>query len=188
MDLIGSQSVGLGRMFYQLFMGSLGSFGGGQGMFAVVQREFVSTGLLPASLYSLSIALGQVSPGPLSVAVVGMGFILNGLMGAAIALLILAAPMSIIVLLSMSGRTGNLMKVFIQRSEAPLRWLVPALSLYVAWGLISDTRVDSIFLAIGIALVVAELALIFLTKIELSKLIIAGVFASAAIVVAQSVV
>ena len=93
MDLIGSQSVGLGRMFYQLFIGSLGSFGGGQGMFAVVQREFVSTGLLPASLYSLSIALGQVSPGPLSVAVVGMGFILNGLMGAAIALLILAAPM-----------------------------------------------------------------------------------------------
>lgn len=185
MILGGSHTVGLGTMFLQFLVGSLGSFGGGQGIFAVVQQEFVSVGLLPASLYSLSIALGQVSPGPLSVAVVGMGFVMNGVIGAVVALIILAAPMSLIVILSSSGRTGESVKVLTEHSVAPLRWLVPSLSFYVAWGLLHGVHVDHVHAGIGILLALAELGLIFFTKVEVSKLIIAGIAISAIAAIIQ---
>lgn len=182
---LSGHAVGIGTMFLQFLLGSLGSFGGGQGMFAVVQQEFVSKGFLPAGLYSLSMALGQVSPGPLSVAVVGMGFVMNGVLGALIAVVILAAPMSLIVILSSSKVIGKSMTALTRESEAPLRWLVPSLSIYIAWGLLVGTQADPSYLAMGIALAIAVFALGLLTKIELSKLIIGGIAISTVVVIVQ---
>lgn len=80
------------QIFFVMLMAGLAAIGGGSGSLAVAQHAWVETGYLRPELYAWTMALGHVTPGPLSTAVVGMGYYLAGLPGAGAALVGISLP------------------------------------------------------------------------------------------------
>lgn len=158
--------------------GSLAAFGGGQGIFAVVAHSYVLPGLLATSSFSLAIALGQLTPGPISVAVVGMGYLLGGVLGAVIALTAMLAPMCTFAVLVSQPLTEAPTRRFVKRAEPAVRWLVPCLSGYVAYGLIHNrlSITPTGLLSVGLAVVTLLLGL--RSRWEPSRAILVGIVLS----------
>lgn len=158
--------------------GSLAAFGGGQGIFAVVAHSYVLPGLLATSSFSLAIALGQLTPGPISVAVVGMGFLLGGPLGALIALAAMLAPMCTFAVLVSQPATEAPTRRFVTRAEPVVRWLVPCLSGYVAYGLVASHLAISPTGLLSVGLAVITLLLGMRRRWEPSRAILVGIVLS----------
>lgn len=79
------------HIFLTMIEAGLAAVGGGSGTIAVAQRVWVPTYISPG-LFALAFGLGQATPGPMSVMVVALGYQLDGVAGAAAALLGITLP------------------------------------------------------------------------------------------------
>jgi len=78
--------ITLWQMFIDVLGAGLAAVGGGSGAIAVVQHAWVEGGHLDPALFAWSLALGHVTPGPISTSIAGMGFYVKGLPGAVLAI------------------------------------------------------------------------------------------------------
>jgi chromate transporter len=85
-------AVGVLEVFLVVSLSSLFSVGGGNGPVAVIQDRWVGTGLLDPGLFSWSLALGYLSPGPKAGFVAGVGYYMCGVPGAMAAIAGVALP------------------------------------------------------------------------------------------------
>lgn len=85
-------TVGVLEIFLVMLFSSLFSFGGGNGQIPVIQGRWVETGHLAPELFSFSLAITYLAPGPRSGFVAGVGYYLAGLPGAAAAVLGILIP------------------------------------------------------------------------------------------------
>lgn len=84
--------VGLLEIFLVLLSSAVFSFGGGSGAIPLIQGRWVETGQLAPELFSFSLAITYLAPGPRAGFVAGVGYYLAGLPGAAAAMLGVIVP------------------------------------------------------------------------------------------------
>lgn len=165
-------------IFVNFLEGTLASFGSGQGIFATVANTYVVPGLLTTSAFSLSIVLGQVTPGPVSVAAVGMGFLLAGPLGAVLALAAALVPMSIFAVLASHPHMEEPTRRFVGAAQPVVRWLVPCLSGYIVYGLLRHQMYASMITILSCVVAVVTLMLGLRRSWEPSRAILVGLVAS----------
>jgi chromate transporter len=85
-------AVSLTQIFLVIFLSSLFSIGGGAGQTAVIQDRWVGHGLLDSGLFSWSVALSYLSPGPKCGFLAAVGYYMHGVPGACAALLGIIIP------------------------------------------------------------------------------------------------
>ncbi len=85
-------TVGVLEIFLVMLLSSALSVGGGSGQIPVIQGRWVETGQLAPELFSFSVALTYVAPGPRAGFIAGVGYYLAGLPGAAAAVLGIVVP------------------------------------------------------------------------------------------------
>ena len=84
--------VGLLEIFLLMLFSSLFSFGGGSGQIPLIQGRWVESGQLAPELFSFSLAITYLAPGPRAGFLAGVGYYLAGLPGAAVAMLGIIVP------------------------------------------------------------------------------------------------
>src|SRR4051812_44731904 len=87
-----SSGVSLVQVVLVVLLGNLFSLGGGNGPIAIVQSQWVGGGQLAASQFAWILALSYISPGPKAGFLSGVGYVLQGLPGAAAAILATVIP------------------------------------------------------------------------------------------------
>lgn len=78
-----------------IMLSTLFSIGGGNGQVAVIQDQWVSTGLLAPAMFAWAYALGNFAPGPKVSFITGIGFYMAGIPGAIAAIIGVVIPTSI---------------------------------------------------------------------------------------------
>ncbi len=91
------------RIFWTMMLAGLSAVGGAHGTIAVAQASWVGAGLLSPAAFAWAVALGQLTPGPLSVLVVALGWQISGPTGAAVALLGVSLPTWAVSILAARG-------------------------------------------------------------------------------------
>lgn len=117
----------LWHIFYSMLAAGLSAVGGAQGTIAAAQASWVGTGLMAPETFAWAVALGQVTPGPLSVLVVALGWQVRGPAGAAVALLGVTLPTWVLACLAARG-LERWRAAFAPYARA-LPWLVASLAL-----------------------------------------------------------
>lgn len=84
--------ISLWKMFIDVLGAGMAAVGGGSGATAVVHQAWVETGFLDPALFAWALALGHVTPGPISTSIAGMGFFVKGLPGALVAMVGVNVP------------------------------------------------------------------------------------------------
>ena len=84
--------VGVLEIFLLMLFSALLSFGGGNGQIPLIQGRWVETGKLAPELFSFSLAVTYLAPGPRAGFLAGVGYYLAGLPGAGAAMLGIIAP------------------------------------------------------------------------------------------------
>ena len=85
-------AVGVLEIFLLMLFSALFSFGGGNGAIPLIQGRWIEPGHLAPELFSFSLAITYLAPGPRAGFLAGVGYYLDGLPGAAAAMLGVIAP------------------------------------------------------------------------------------------------
>ena len=127
-----SGSVSLAQIVVVVVLGSLLSLGGGNGSLAVIQSQWVETGMLDPTLFAWTIALGHLTPGPKVGYLSGVGYYLQGLPGVVAALVGIIIP----TCLGAAGATSLLdrLRPLINRISLPAGFVVAGMIAAAAWG------------------------------------------------------
>lgn len=86
-----AETVGLWEIFFVMVLASFLSFGGGSQM-PVIQDQWVTPGVLAPELFSFTLAVTYLTPGPKAGYLAGIGYYLAGLPGALVAIAGLVVP------------------------------------------------------------------------------------------------
>lgn len=78
--------MSLWTIFTTMVMAGLSAVGGAWGTIAVAQTSWVGPGMLSPEQFAWAVSIGQITPGPLAVLVVALGYQLRHLAGAVVAL------------------------------------------------------------------------------------------------------
>ncbi|WP_102346211.1 chromate transporter [Bacillus sp. Marseille-P3661] len=87
-----STSVGVIEIMMVIMFSTLFSIGGGNGPLAVIQNQWVKTGVLDAGLFTWAIALSYLAPGPRAGFLSGIGYYMYGFPGAIAAVIGIVIP------------------------------------------------------------------------------------------------
>ena len=147
-------------------------YGGGYVLFAFLRSEFVERlGWLSDQQIIDAIAIGQVTPGPISTAATFLGFILGGIRGALLATLGMFLPSFILVAVTNPliprMRASPWFSAFLDGVNASSL----ALMAVVVWQLAAAAFVDLPAVAIGLV----STALVIFTRINTTWIIFAAV-------------
>lgn len=85
-------SVGVLEIFLLMLLSALFSFGGGSGQIPLIQGRWVESGQLAPELFSFSLAITYLAPGPRAGFVAGVGYYLAGVPGATAAMVGILVP------------------------------------------------------------------------------------------------
>lgn len=88
-------SVGFFGVLGMVMLSTLFSIGGGNGQVAMIQGQWVSTGLLDPALFAWAFALGHFTPGPKVSFVTAIGYYMAGIPGAIAAMIGIVVPTSL---------------------------------------------------------------------------------------------
>lgn len=129
---------GLAEIVVVVALGGLAAFGGANGLVAVIQHQWVRTGVLDPQAFAWVFAVSYLFPGPRAGFVAGVGYLLRGLPGAAAALLGVALPAC---LTSAAVHVGLRRVERTVRSVAvPAAFVVAGLIAAAAWDLADSLR------------------------------------------------
>ncbi len=164
------------KMAAILFIANALTIGGGYAMVPILQQEFVNHyHWLSNKEFLDAIAIGQVTPGPLTVMNAFMGFKVGGLVGALVAMVASYLPCVIIVTL--------VTKYYLRYKEI---WAVKASFAAIKPAVVGLLAAVLIFLGQGslinqttIGIAVASFALLTFTKLDPSIIIITAGFLGA---------
>ncbi len=115
--------VGVLEIFLLMLFSALFSFGGGSGQIPLIQGRWVETGKLAPELFSFSLAITYLAPGPRAGFVAGVGYYLAGLPGAGAAMLGVLVPTVI---------GAGAVSVALARMQGILRRLKPSSGFVIA--------------------------------------------------------
>jgi chromate transporter len=137
--------VGLGQIFIVIFLSSAFSIGGGNGTSAVIQDRWVSHGLLDSGLFSWSIGLSYLSPGPKCGFLAAVGYYLYGVPGACVALLGIMLPTCI----GAAGVSYAFRKIepVIKFITVPATYVVAGMIAATAWQMAAPLHLNMVKLA-----------------------------------------
>ncbi|MCS7234499.1 MAG: chromate transporter [Armatimonadota bacterium] len=123
---------GLVEILVVVALGGLAAFGGANGLVAVIQHQWVRTGLLDPQAFAWVFAVSYLFPGPRAGFVAGVGYLLRGLPGAGAALVGVMLPACV---------TSAAIHLWLRRLEGAIRAVaVPA--AFVVAGLIAAAAWD----------------------------------------------
>jgi chromate transporter len=94
-------------LFWIMFKAALLSTSG-NGNLPIVHQDLLARGWATDHEFAESLAIGQISPGPSGLWVISIGYLVDGLRGAALTLLAIALPpLFVLLLVRFYGRFGN---------------------------------------------------------------------------------
>ncbi len=125
---------------------------GGSGNVPILHQDFLARGWATDQQFAEALAIGQITPGPSGLWVISMGYIMDGVRGALLALVaITIPPMLVLVVHSMYRRIGHH-----PATEGFVRGLMLAvvgIFLIVLGGIMVSTGVEPRSIAIALAAV-----------------------------------
>jgi chromate transporter len=129
---------GLAEIALVVALGGLAAFGGGNGLVAVIQHQWVRTGVLDPQAFAWVFAVSYLFPGPRAGFVAGVGYLLRGLPGAAAAMLGVALP----ACLTSAAVHAGLRRVehAVRAVAVPAAFVVAGLIAAAAWDLADSLR------------------------------------------------
>lgn len=125
-------TVGVLEIFLLMLFSALLSFGGGSGQIPLIQGRWVESGQLAPELFSFSLAITYLAPGPRAGFLAGVGYYLAGLPGAAAAMLGIILP-TVVGAGAVSAALGR-MQWILNRLTPSSGYVVAGLIAAAAWG------------------------------------------------------
>lgn len=116
----------LWRIFWTMAVAGLSAVGGAWGTLAVAQAAWVGPGMLSPEQFAWAAGLGQLTPGPISVLVVAVGWQLAHLPGGAVALLGVTLPTWLVSVVA--GRGLRTFRSALAPYGAGIPWVIAALA------------------------------------------------------------
>lgn len=126
-------AVGVLEIFLLVLFSALFSFGGGNGAIPLIQGRWVEPGHLAPELFSFSLAITYLAPGPRAGFLAGVGYYLAGLPGAAAAMLGVIAP-TVIGAGAVSMALGRMQRILRQLKPSS-GFVIAGLIAATAWGI-----------------------------------------------------
>jgi chromate transporter len=125
-------TVGLLEILLLMLFSALFSFGGGSGQIPLIQGRWVETGQLAPELFSFSLAITYLAPGPRAGFVAGVGYYLAGLPGAAAAMLGILVP-TVLGAGAVHAALRRMQRI-LRRLEPSSGFVIAGLIASAAWG------------------------------------------------------
>lgn len=137
-----SDSVTLFEVIVVILFSSLFSLGGGNGPIAVIQSQWIESGILDPALFAWVLALSYLTPGPKAGFLSGVGYYLHGLTGAFAAVIGIVIPTCI-------GATGvsyglKHLRPIITRITLPAGFVIAGMIAAAAWGMAAPMNVNTV--------------------------------------------
>ena len=147
--------VGLLEIFLLMLFSSLFSFGGGSGQIPLIQGRWVESGQLAPELFSFSLAITYLAPGPRAGFLAGVGYYLAGLPGAAVAMLGIIVP-TVLGAGAVSAALDRMQRI-LRRLKPSSGFVIAGLIAAAAWGTARPLHLLplEILAVAGVAVVVA---------------------------------
>ncbi|WP_347058371.1 chromate transporter [Blastococcus sp. HT6-30] len=125
--------VGVLEIFLLMLASALLSFGGGNGQIPLIQGRWVETGQLAPELFTFSLAVTYLGPGPRAGFLAGVGYYLAGLPGAGAAVLGILVP----TVLGAGAVSAGLsrMRRILRRIGPSSGFVIAGLIAAAAWGI-----------------------------------------------------
>ena len=120
-------------IFLLMLVSAVFSFGGGNGMIPLIQGRWVDTGHLAPELFSFSLAVTYLAPGPRAGFLAGVGYYLAGLPGAAAALLGIIVP-TVLGAGAVSMALHRMQRI-LRRIKPSSGFVIAGLIAAAAWGI-----------------------------------------------------
>ena len=125
--------VGVLEIFLLLLFSAVFSFGGGNGAIPLIQGRWVESGQLAPELFSFSLAITYLAPGPRAGFVAGVGYYLAGLPGAAAAMLGVIVP-TVLGAAAVSAGLSRMQRL-LRRLKPSSGFVIAGLIASAAWGI-----------------------------------------------------
>jgi chromate transporter len=119
-------------------LGGLAAVGGANGLVAVMQQQWVRTGVVDAEAFAWVFAVSYLFPGPRAGFVAGVGYLLRGLPGAAAAVAGVALPACVTSALVHHGLSR--VEAVVRSVARPAAFVVAGLVAAAAWDLADSLR------------------------------------------------
>ncbi|MDK3255412.1 chromate transporter [Blastococcus capsensis] len=127
-----TDDVGVVEIFLLMLFSALFSFGGGSGQIPLIQGRWVETGKLPPELFSFSLAITYLAPGPRAGFLAGVGYYLAGLPGAGAAMLGILVP-TVLGAGAVNAALGRMQRI-LRRLKPSSGFVIAGLIAAAAWG------------------------------------------------------
>ena len=127
-----TDGVGVLEIFLVMLVSALFSFGGGSGQIPLIQGRWVETGRLAPELFTFSLAITYLAPGPRAGFLAGVGYYLAGVPGAAAAVLGIIVP-TVLGAGAVSAALGR-MQWILRRLAPSAGYVIAGLIAAAAWG------------------------------------------------------
>lgn len=154
-----------------MLFSALFSFGGGNGQIPLIQGRWVETGQLAPELFSFSLAITYLAPGPRSGFVAGVGYYLAGLPGAAAAMLGVLVP-TVLGAAAVSAGLSRMQQI-LRRLKPSSGFVIAGLIASAAWGIARPLDL----LAVEVLAVALVAAVVASRDVEPLKVVLAAVVA-----------
>lgn len=118
--------ISLWTIFTTMVSAGLSAVGGAWGTVAAAQSAWVRPGLLTPDQFTWALSVGQITPGPLSVLVVALGWQLRRLSGAAVAVAGILLPTWVVC--AVAGRALGRYRRAVVPYTVALPWIIAALA------------------------------------------------------------
>ncbi|MFZ5824603.1 MAG: chromate transporter [Bacillota bacterium] len=118
--------MSLWEIFITMVTAGLSAVGGAWGTIAAAQSAWVGPGMLSPEQFAWAVSIGQITPGPISVLVVALGWQLRGAGGAVVALAGILLPTWVVC--SIAGRGLQRYRTVVAPFAAPIPWILAALA------------------------------------------------------------
>lgn len=150
-----TEPVGVLEILLLMLFSALFSFGGGSGQIPLIQGRWVESGQLAPELFSFSLAVTYLAPGPRAGFVAGVGYYLAGLPGAAAAMLGVLIP-TVLGAAAVGAALGR-MQAILRRLQPSSGFVLAGLIASAAWGTARplDLLPVEVLAAGGVAVLVA---------------------------------
>jgi chromate transporter len=125
-------TVGVLEIFLLMLFSAVFSFGGGSGAIPLIQGRWVESGQLAPELFSFSLAITYLAPGPRAGFVAGVGYYLAGLPGAAAAMLGVIVP-TVLGAAAVAAALGRMQRL-LRRLKPSSGFVIAGLIASAAWG------------------------------------------------------
>lgn len=145
--------MSLWSIFITMIGAGLSAVGGAWGTIAAAQSAWVGPGMLTPSQFALAVSVGQITPGPISVLVVALGWQLRGTPGAIVAMAGILLPTWVVCIIA--GRGLQRYRQAVVPFAGGIPWILAGLAGGAGVKLVVPLALTPLEMAVGLAAAVA---------------------------------